>query len=661
MLKNLRLKFGETPGHPPLTVPVGSAIVIVGPNNSGKSKLLQELEYHFTKYPRLMDEYLILQDVEAELPRNPALQKTLLSAIQSELPQMAFAKPDKQPIDKNTALVNFFFEIGPKALELLEQGKLVLTPQLSLLPNKLTSLFTGFFSEPSWLIKLLTNKEQVEEKLTKEIKPHTEEFDQTLRDALQACIQLFKDLQDFSHAENPEQAILRTIEDGRIRLKPYLSLLASRTVHLDGRQRLNYVLPTRLPEEGMRSDNHLTRLLWNNDARQHLRKIVFEAFEYHLSIDTSSFRETRIKLSHESPEAYEHSHRPEALDYFHRAQDIERFSDGVKSFVGLLAALLSDEYLVMLIDEPEAFLHPPLARRLGQELHQLSHTRGAHVLAATHSADFLMGCLQASPDAHIVRLTYRQGVPTARLLSREQIQQMMQDPLLRSTGVLSALFHEGAVVCEGDRDRAFYQEINERLLTKSGRKEGADSCLFINAHSKQAIHRVIGLLRRMGIPAVAIIDLDIIIDENVLKELLTAIEADAALIETLGMAKGLFYRKFIEAAQGDSKKGRSLLKARGINALTESQKQAMKSTFLGPLSSLGIFIVPGGEVESWLAYLLPDNQRPDKQEWLTTIFDAIGSDPHSERYVWPKDGDVWNFMREIAQWIGDPKRQGMPA
>jgi hypothetical protein len=47
----------------------------------------------------------------------------------------------------------------------------------------------------------------------------------------------------------------------------------------------------------------------------------------------------------------------------------------------------------------------------------------------------------------------------------------MRDPLLRSVGVLGALFYNGAVICEADADRALYQELNERLLAHS--KHGA--------------------------------------------------------------------------------------------------------------------------------------------------------------------------------------------
>jgi ABC-type lipoprotein export system ATPase subunit len=661
MLKSLLLKFGETPGRPPLNLPVGSAVVIVGPNNSGKSRLLQELEHYLTQSARKTDGYLILQDVEAELPRSHGLKATLISAIKDDLPPAIFTNLGEPFPQDESGQLQFLFNLASKGLDMLEKGKLVFTPEFALLEGKFQNLIFPFLGAPNSVFAALLDAENTKTKFEEQARAYTEDTLRVLRETLKAGIQFVRDLRERSHKHSQEEAILYAIQEGPLRIKPYLHLLAAKTVRLDGRLRLHHVLPTSLPRQDDRSNNHLARLLWNEEARQLLRKIVLDAFGYHLSIDASNFQETRIKMSREPPEAYEHSFKPEALEYFRRAQGIESFSDGAKSFVGLLAAVMSDEYIVMLIDEPEAFLHPPLAKRLGQELHRLSRARGAHVLAATHSADFLMGCLQASLDVHIVRLTYRQTIPTARVLPSEDLQQMMQDPLLRSTGTLSALFHEGAIVCEGDSDRAFYQEINERLLAQPENKEGAADCLFINAHGKQSIHRVVGLLRKMGVPAAAVIDLDILSDENVLKDLLTAVKADAATINTLGMAKGECFRVFAEAAPGSRREAKALLKAQGLNAFNESQRRSMETIFFEPLARLGIFIVPGGEVESWLADLLPNQSQPAKEAWLPRIFEALGSDPHGERYAQPREGDVWDFLRKIAQWIGDPRRQGMPS
>ena len=75
------------------------------------------------------------------------------------------------------------------------------------------------------------------------------------------------------------------------------------------------------------------------------------------------------------------------------------------------------------------------------------------------------------------------------LLPKEKILNLMRKPLLRFTSVLNGLFFESVVVAEADSDRAFYQEINERLLGKSDPR-GIPNCLFINAQNKQTVWEI---------------------------------------------------------------------------------------------------------------------------------------------------------------------------
>ncbi len=109
---------------------------------------------------------------------------------------------------------------------------------------------------------------------------------------------------------------------------------------------------------------------------------------------------------------------------------------------------------------------------------------------------------------NIARLTYSNNVPTARLLESEKISRLMRHPLLRSVGTLNGLFYEYVVVAESDSDRAFYQEINERLLALSSER-GIPNCLFLNAQNKQTVHEIMKPLREMGIPCAGIVDIDI--------------------------------------------------------------------------------------------------------------------------------------------------------
>lgn len=256
-----------------------------------------------------------------------------------------------------------------------------------------------------------------------------------------------------------------------------------------------------------------------------------------------------------------------------------------------------------------------------------------------------MGCVQANPAVNVVRLTYKRGIATARLLPAGQLEGMMRNQLLRSTGVLSGLFHEGVVVCEADSDRAFYQEINERLI--EAKEGGIDSCLFLNVNGKDQLKDVIQPLRAMGIPAAAVVDLDVI-KRGSLKPLLQAAYVPDILVDNLRTLKDSIYSKYSELG-ADPKKV-------GLDALDKQTKESAEA-FISRLEEYGVFVVHVGEVERWLTELNVTGHTP---YWLTQVFEKIGADPTSNDYVRPKAGDVWDFVRRIASWISNPLRKGIP-
>jgi len=199
----------------------------------------------------------------------------------------------------------------------------------------------------------------------------------------------------------------------------------------------------------------------------------------------------------------------DAVRFHSNAQHIQLASDGVKAFTGIITEVMAGDPRVLLIDEPEAFLHPSLASKLGLELSRAALSSDKRVFVSTHSPTFVMGCIQSGAPVNIVRLTYRSGVATARVLPSEELLKLMRHPLLRSTGVLSGLFYEFVIVSESDADRAFYQEVNERLL-QFRPDWGIPNCLFINAQNKQTVQTLIGPLRQLGIPAAAVVDVDVL-------------------------------------------------------------------------------------------------------------------------------------------------------
>jgi hypothetical protein len=419
------------------------------------------------------------------------------------------------------------------------------------------------------------------------------------------------------------------------------------TVALDGKTRLGLTEPRPSGDLLASPANHLASLFQNDVARKRVRRIAHEAFGLHFVVDPTNPGQLRIRMSLRPP----HDDQEEqALDararQFHTAStDIAQLSDGIKAFTGLISALISSDYRIMLVDEPEAFLHPPLAGQLGREMATLADERSGNVFASTHSSRFLMGCIESGKPTNIVRLTYRESHATARLLPAERIHELMRDPLLRSAGVLDALFYSGAVVCEADKDRVFYAEINNRLQA-AGKKSVVDA-IFLNAQNKQTVRRIVGPMREMGLPAAAVVDIDVIKGDD-LRDLLRDCFVPAELIQSLGQLRGQIESRFREAGL-DMKQG-------GISLLAGEAQEACRS-LLDQLAVYGIFVLPLGEVESWLSYL---GVQSSKENWLPAIFDRMKANPRDTQYVLPRDDDVWAFLEQIASWIASEDRRGMP-
>ncbi len=452
--------------------------------------------------------------------------------------------------------------------------------------------------------------------------------------------------------EIENQSQTHSTEQARLRIEQAREMVRRRQVEmLDGQRRLSLIDPRPMGNL-KRAPTNLLQALFRDDARRHrLRELTNDAFELHLVIDPTAEGRLSVAMSREPPRSAgeERSLSEAAIQFFKRAIPIAEMSDGVKAYTGILAAMLSSDLKVLLIDEPDAFLHPPLAHRLGRILTSLASERDGNLIASTHDAHFLMGCVQAGKAINIVRLTYQRGAATARLLLADRLRELMRDPLLRSTRVLEALFHQGAVVCEADPDRVFYEEINGRLL--GANRTAASDCLFMNAQNKQTVRRIVQPLREMGIPAAAIVDLDVLQKGNHddLRDLMKAASVPDGLIKGYGQTRGEVEAAFTARTLAP--------KREGIYALDRPSRETAES-LLSHLAEYGIFVVPVGELERWLSHLGVSSAA--KHDWLPSVFDKMGSDPAAEGFLKPGDDDVWRFIGQVARWIADPARKGMP-
>jgi hypothetical protein len=427
--------------------------------------------------------------------------------------------------------------------------------------------------------------------------------------------------------------------------------LAHSTLMLDGRNRINLVNQQsagdlqQLPQSSF-------QVLFRDDAkRREVRRIVAEAFGSHFVLDPTNLGQLRIRLSPREPvnDMEERGIHADAVRFHADSLLIDYASDGVKAFTGIVTELMAGDPRVLLIDEPEAFLHPSLASKLGYEVARAALSADKRVFVSTHSPTFVMGCIQSGAPLNIVRLTYRDGIATARLLPSGELLELMRNPLLRSTGVLSGLFYEFVVVAESDADRAFYQEINERLL-RFKPEWGIPNCLFINAQNKQTVHTVMRPLRQLGIPAAGIVDVDALKDGGATWTNLLS----GANVPSIAHGSMATIRSALKQAM--DKTGKDMKRDGGVAILEQADREAAVN-LLNQLSEYGVFVIPGGELESWVKHLEASGHGPS---WLVNIFQGMGEDPNSPGYLKPSEDDVWAFMHKMKRWLVDAKRKGIP-
>lgn len=428
--------------------------------------------------------------------------------------------------------------------------------------------------------------------------------------------------------------------------------LAFNTLMLDGRSRIDLINPQSAGDLQQPAISSFQVLFHDDAKRKEVRRIIYEAFGTYFVIDPTSLGQLRLRLSLYPPvtDMEERGIHNEAVKFHAQASPIEQASDGVKAFTGIITEIIAGDPAVILIDEPEAFLHPSLSFKLGKEIAFSSLGSEKRLFVSTHSPTFVMGCIQSGAPVNIIRLTYRSGVATARILSNTDILRLMRNPLLRSTGVLGGLFYEFVIVTESDADRAFYQEINERLL-RYNPELGIPNCLFLNAQNKQTVQVIIKPLRELGIPAVGIVDVDILKDGG---------------REWTNFLKGGFVPELEHQSLGGLRKaikekidetGKDMKRDGGVDILSGSDKEAANNLF-DRLADYGLFVVRKGELESWLSSLGATGHGPS---WLIDIFEKMGEDPESQDYLKPSNDDIWLFCREIKKWFTNPNRKGIPS
>ncbi len=196
----------------------------------------------------------------------------------------------------------------------------------------------------------------------------------------------------------------------------------------------------------------------------------------------------------------------------------------MRSFAAISMHLfVSSVHSIVLLDEPEAFLHPPQAKLLGN-LIVSERSKETQLFVSTHSPSVVLGLVSAKREnLKIVRLHRDGDINRVNLLDSAFVSSIAEDPLLRYTSLLDAIFHERAIVCEGDADSMFYNMMMDAIHDSS---ERVPDLLFTHSGGKQRLPVFAQTLRNLGVSFDLIVDIDVFNDGGLLRKIVESVGGD---------------------------------------------------------------------------------------------------------------------------------------
>jgi hypothetical protein len=362
------------------------------------------------------------------------------------------------------------------------------------------------------------------------------------------------------------------------------------------------------------------------DLEVRISRLFRRAFATDLVVHRSAGRTIPLFVG-ERPH-FDTGENPVSRTYLDKIEALERLEDqgdGLKSFASLLLRVWTGHHSVLLLDEPEAFLHPPQARAVG-ELIATGIDREKQIFVATHSNDVIQGLLSRFPGrVSVVRLERSSKGPIATYLPSEQIAELWRDPILRYSNVLNGLFHGRVVVTESDGDCKFYEAVASTL------PQPLISTFYTYGGGKDRLPVIVRAMRALHVPVRSVVDLDIIADDGPIRRLLEAhgrswneFEADVKHLRAVIQSKKAWlvgsgfkarvsdvlkqiddevivqrpYLDRIREAMRETSPWESV-KTAGVAMIPPGEPNRRVRDLLGRFQQAGIFVVPVGEMEGF--------------------------------------------------------------
>jgi len=281
--------------------------------------------------------------------------------------------------------------------------------------------------------------------------------------------------------------------------------------------------------------------------------------------------------------------------------------------------------------------------------------------------------IETAEKLQIVRLTRNGGVFEGHRVPADVLTEILARPTVRAETILDGIFAQAVAIVEADGDRMVYQAVIETL---------AEECRldvhFASVGGTGGIADTCRLYRALRIPVAVIADLDLLTDTERLRRIVSELmpKGGASNLASAASAVAEAIRRIppnitaqevrtrlgtVTALPMEWSKEQDLtlrtelqdlihhldrmrrLKSGGIASLPKTIAD-QTSALIKSLATIGIFVVPVGELEGWLADKAIAASKRSKWAWANEAALKV-------RSLGPQPGDVWDFMRTVARYM----------
>lgn len=532
--------------------------IIIGPNNSGKSQFLKDIKNSLSSHNYLNKKNIAIRDMEYILPKN---KEEFISRY--NLHSKIFSNSDNQYYIRNySGIYDNNIIVSNPASNYLDTGNISITQNWEIDLQRQITNFDHFICNDEKIIEgenypqnaIIHNERYIE----------IEENGKKVRKTI-------------AGSEGP------LYEEKGASIKNFINLYGNLFFNYLGTEE-KLLMCKRQKQYGLQdhNTNFLSEVQFNSKLLDELSNYTKTMFNKDIYLDRFSWGESILFRVGDNFDFIRNARRNDSeveiklKDY--NALDNE--GDGIKSFVTNYIALNMNDKNILLLDEPESFLHPPLAKQLG-EIIAKSSSENKQIFISTHSADLLKGILSVNKDINIIRITRDKEFNQFNLLKKEAIEQIISNPMLLSSNILNGLFCEKVYICEAESDEEFFQSLHDKINLY-------DNAFFTHGKNKQTLKDISKIYNTLSIPNYRIYDFDILKDEDFNKALNTFINEQDK-------------NKYIEIR----KKINEVLKEEsyangGINDIKEDELRNMAINMFNDLKKSKIIILEYGCLESTL-------------------------------------------------------------